>query len=361
MSWHYLQGQGVESSEACCSDGEPCAQLRSKTTHAEFYCNGKLTESYLDSLSGMMSAPSTENHGKGKSMSSPEDSRARTSPAPEKEKESAVNDPVYGGKCTELLVKYDPDTSLWKTAQCSLFEDSPAFLGRFPNWGMMLGGELYQQPMPELHTSERESGSLPTPSANEPGYQTANHPPVDKDGNPVKGPDQRWYDPETGRLVQKGLTQVAQMWPTPQANKMTKSGEIVNQDGTPWDGISKPHSSKTGKPITTALSDAVMFWPTPHGFTKDGKTNGPSGNELGRAVNQSMWPTPATRDYRSPNKKSYKERGGGKKGEQLPNAIGGSLNPPWVEWLMGWPIGWTDLKPLETDKSLKPWPWPGDF
>ena len=29
---------------------------------------------------------------------------------------------------------------------------------------------------------------------------------------------------------------------------------------------------------------------------------------------------------------------------------GGSLNPDWVEWLIGWPIGWTDLKPLETDK-----------
>jgi hypothetical protein len=26
---------------------------------------------------------------------------------------------------------------------------------------------------------------------------------------------------------------------------------------------------------------------------------------------------------------------------------GGQLNPPWVEWLMGWPIEWTDLKPLE--------------
>ena len=26
------------------------------------------------------------------------------------------------------------------------------------------------------------------------------------------------------------------------------------------------------------------------------------------------------------------------------------LNPSWVEWLMGWPIGWTDLKPLEMDK-----------
>jgi DNA (cytosine-5)-methyltransferase 1 len=26
---------------------------------------------------------------------------------------------------------------------------------------------------------------------------------------------------------------------------------------------------------------------------------------------------------------------------------GGPLNPSWVEWLMGWPSGWTDLKPLE--------------
>jgi hypothetical protein len=29
---------------------------------------------------------------------------------------------------------------------------------------------------------------------------------------------------------------------------------------------------------------------------------------------------------------------------------GGKLNPTWVEWLMGWPLGWTDLKPLEMDK-----------
>ena len=29
---------------------------------------------------------------------------------------------------------------------------------------------------------------------------------------------------------------------------------------------------------------------------------------------------------------------------------GGKLNPSWVEWLMAWPIGWTDLEPLEMDK-----------
>ena len=26
------------------------------------------------------------------------------------------------------------------------------------------------------------------------------------------------------------------------------------------------------------------------------------------------------------------------------------LNPDWVEWLMGWPIGWTDLRPLAMDR-----------
>jgi hypothetical protein len=34
----------------------------------------------------------------------------------------------------------------------------------------------------------------------------------------------------------------------------------------------------------------------------------------------------------------------------LSETLGGQLNPTWVEWLMGWPIGWTDLKPLEMDK-----------
>jgi DNA (cytosine-5)-methyltransferase 1 len=29
---------------------------------------------------------------------------------------------------------------------------------------------------------------------------------------------------------------------------------------------------------------------------------------------------------------------------------GGKLNPTWVEWLMGWPLEWTDLKPLETGR-----------
>ena len=39
----------------------------------------------------------------------------------------------------------------------------------------------------------------------------------------------------------------------------------------------------------------------------------------------------------------------------------GQLNPPWVEWLMGWPIGWTDLKPLVTDKFRNVQQWHSVF
>jgi hypothetical protein len=41
-------------------------------------------------------------------------------------------------------------------------------------------------------------------------------------------------------------------------------------------------------------------------------------------------------------------------GTDLSCQAGGKLNPTWVEWLMGWPIGWTDCEPLATDKCR--WP-----
>lgn len=37
--------------------------------------------------------------------------------------------------------------------------------------------------------------------------------------------------------------------------------------------------------------------------------------------------------------------------EATPRGIIGRLNPAWIEWLMGYPIGWTELKPSETPSS----------
>jgi len=112
------------------------------------------------------------------------------------------------------------------------------------------------------------------------------------------------------------------MWPTPSANKITESGEIVNADGTLWDGKQKPHSKTTGKPIQTALTDAVKLWPIP--TANDHKGSGPT--VIRKDGKDRSWDR---LDYAT---------------EQVTNPNGGSLNPEWVEWLQGFPVGWTDLK-----------------
>ena len=59
------------------------------------------------------------------------------------------------------------------------------------------------------------------------------------------------------------------------------------------------------------------------------------------------WPTPVARMWKDNASPSEFKR------HEIPLAaqVGGKLNPEWTEWLMGWMLGWTDLKPLATDKS----------
>jgi hypothetical protein len=60
-----------------------------------------------------------------------------------------------------------------------------------------------------------------------------------------------------------------------------------------------------------------------------------------------VWGTPKAQDSRH----ALRDRGKGNLGEQVSGLHnGGKLNPTWTEWLMGWPLEWTDLKPLEMDK-----------
>ena len=68
-----------------------------------------------------------------------------------------------------------------------------------------------------------------------------------------------------------------------------------------------------------------------------------------QVTNMDKWPTPVMRDWKGKSGAGRQERRGNPL-DTLPNAVGGSLNPTWVEWLMGWMLGWTDLKPLEMDK-----------
>jgi len=91
------------------------------------------------------------------------------------------------------------------------------------------------------------------------------------------------------------------------------------------------------------------MWPTPtaNAGTGAGHQGRQGGLNLQTAV--ARWPTPISRDWRSG--KGYQP---GKHAPNLPEVVGGKLNPQWVEWLMGWPIAWTDCEPLATDKCR--WP-----
>lgn len=71
-----------------------------------------------------------------------------------------------------------------------------------------------------------------------------------------------------------------------------------------------------------------------------------SGDGLATAVKN--WPTPTCHDRKG---KSGAKRGKGATGGPcLTMVVGGTLSPMWVEWLMGWPVGWTDCDALGMDR-----------
>lgn len=104
--------------------------------------------------------------------------------------------------------------------------------------------------------------------------------------------------------------------------------------------------------LPTAESDSGL-WPTPvaddTGSRKAKYAQG--GTPLSLAVK--LYPTPTAGNDKSGG---YLAEWGGSGARKTmselvpPEEMFGPLNPEWVEWLMGWPIGWTDLKPLGTDK-----------
>ena len=107
--------------------------------------------------------------------------------------------------------------------------------------------------------------------------------------------------------------------------------------------------------------DPGSWWPTPTTPSGGGERSGDrsgTGNLYYMARSGQLWPTPAKRVYRGANSDKHLAKARGHH-DQLPNAVkmaghkGGQLNPMWVEWLMGFPTGWTDLKPSETPLSRK--------
>jgi len=287
MSWHFLQGQEEASWEGNCLDGAPSALLRLIPTPAKSCLHDRRTDVLADSRSGMTCGPSTENHGKAESMSSAEDSLARTSAQLGKGPESPELDPVCGPKWHALSVRFDLALCSWKTARSLFPEVLPWSSVILPRWGMMHDGECWERNTPELPISGTGFGSWPTPVAD--GDRTTNY-------------------AQGGTSLGWAVRNV----PTPTASMMT----IGDMEQARYAGNGRKRPAY-------------------------------------RVANQVPTPT-VTGNYN--RKGASKHSGNG-----LATVIGGRLNPTWVEWLMGWPLGWTDCAVLVTDKCQQWLSWHGKF
>jgi len=132
--------------------------------------------------------------------------------------------------------------------------------------------------------------------------------------------------------------------PTPTAQQYGTSQNGKRKDGTTF--------KQAGKPSLHTMARHNL-WPTPTvqgNYNKKGLSK-KSGDGLATAVKK-MWPTPTTRDHKG-GYVGGRIRNGKVSWDTLDVAVqhtdnqekvSGSLNPTWVEWLMGFPIEWTELK-----------------
>ena len=107
----------------------------------------------------------------------------------------------------------------------------------------------------------------------------------------------------------------------------------------------------------------AAFWPTPTARDHKGANSlqhltrqGHKKNHTGQLANAvRLYPTPTTGAGLCGGAGNYKQLKDLEKSGQITeeerrsmaSGGGGQLNPTWVEWLMGFPIGWTDLKDSE--------------
>ena len=75
---------------------------------------------------------------------------------------------VFGGKCTESLAYWNPESSSWRMSQQSLLWVAPMSLEALPKSGMTVNGRLYQLHNVEHPTEEEDGLVLPTPTASDP-------------------------------------------------------------------------------------------------------------------------------------------------------------------------------------------------
>jgi hypothetical protein len=139
------------------------------------------------------------------------------------------------------------------------------------------------------------------------------------------------------------------MWPTPNARDWKDTVNSVPPS------VGKTRGYTLGMKVAEVRQQEKKMWPTPRSCTAMSAENihnrvNDKNPNLETVVARTMWPTPNASDNRDrghkgmPSIQRRQEKGKQLNLSMVVSEVSGSLNPQWVEWLMGYPEGWTDLE-----------------
>jgi hypothetical protein len=127
-----------------------------------------------------------------------------------------------------------------------------------------------------------------------------------------------------GKSVWEAQGKIPAMWPTP------RSSQAMNEDiQTVLNRLENGSPYKAKLEEAVALSTKREMWPTPR-----------SSSAMAADIDTVRRSPRVTRGFQTFSR--LKEHLARRTSES------GKLNPMWVEWLMGFPLGWTDLEDSET-------------
>ena len=215
-----------------------------------------------------------------------------------------MND-TYGLISFEPLASYDHDSHSWKMYAVISLWGLTECLETLPKSGMTRNGRLFQQPVLEPLIDATESSAWPTPRSNTAMASLIT-------------PEIAW-DPK--RFPNLETVVGRQMWPTPTTQEVEHPNATWVKEGQKLRRIGKGIRGHS-----MGLADSVRIWPTP-------RSSAAMADEMATSLD---------RVQRIGYKARLEEK------VALEGSPTGRLNPTWVEWLMGVPLGWTDLDDLET-------------
>ena len=148
--------------------------------------------------------------------------------------------------------------------------------------------------------------------------------------------------PQTLRTDATEFGSSPEMWATPDAAAGKRGGTL------------KRGKRPSGANRQVSINDQVKMWPTPRACSAMAAENihnrvNDKNPNLETVVARTMWPTPTAHISKEGGYPSEYSRNTTTLTAEATISEGkphssGSLNPQWVEWLMGYPEGWTDLK-----------------